>query len=276
MAPPAAPGARPRRILVIANETCASAAVVEEVRYRAGGAHAEVVVVAPVLAGGRMEHWLIADSERRRRQARARLDASLAALRDAGIAAEGRLGDADPLQALDDALRADQPDEVVIATHPPARSGWLERQVVRRARERYALPITHLVVDVEHETATSDADRPATGGAERAEGAAAPPAGLRLWHRTAYDRALEIRRAGFRDEPAAFEGADGRRGVFLVDREDAGAGEEEAMLFVVDLPEASAAPHELPPGPDGSRRFLVPATVLNRLGPPISVGEWAE
>lgn len=244
--------------------------MVEEVRYRSGGADAEVVVVAPALAGGRMEHWLVRDSERRRAEAQQRLDASLAALRAAGLSAQGRLGDADPLQALDDALRAERPDEVVISTHPPARSGWLERQVVRKARERYSVPVTHIVVDVEHETASSEGDGRSRSGRET------PEAGLRLWHHTAYDRAIEIRRSGFRDEPAAFEGAEGRRGVFLVDRPDAGPGDDDAVLFAVDVPQATAAPYELPPAPDGGRRFLLPAALLNGLGPPIAVGEWAE
>lgn len=270
MVPPPATGARPRRILVIANETCASPAVVEEVRYRSAGTGAEVVVVAPALAGGRMEHWLVRDSPRSREAAQRRLDTSLAALSQAGLSATGRLGDADPLQALDDALRVERPDEVIISTHPPARSSWLERQVVRRARERYALPITHIVVDVELETASSEAD--GRGGLTR------PPAapGMRLFHPTAYERAIEIRRSGFRDEPAAFEGTDGAHGVFLVDRPEAAEGADEAVLFAIDVPESTAVAHELPPAPDGARRFLMPAPVLNRLGAPIAVGDWAE
>jgi GABA permease len=129
-------GARPRRVLVIANETCAARGVVDEVRYR-GGPGAEVMVVAPALARGRLEPWLSSDSERRRADALERLDASVTAFTDAGIPAQGALGDADPMQALDDALRTFDPDEVIISTHPPQRSNWLERQVVAKARERY-------------------------------------------------------------------------------------------------------------------------------------------
>ena len=147
-------GARPRRVLVIANETCAARGVVEEVGYR-GGPGAEVMVVAPALARGRLEHWLSSDSERRRADALERLDASVTAFTNAGIPAQGALGDADPLQALDDAIRTFDPDEVVISTHPPQRSNWLERQVVKKARERYQLPITHVVVDLELEAAAS-------------------------------------------------------------------------------------------------------------------------
>jgi hypothetical protein len=40
---------------------------------------------------------------------------------------------------------------VIISTHPEGRSHWLERGVVAAARERFALPITHVVVDLERE-----------------------------------------------------------------------------------------------------------------------------
>jgi hypothetical protein len=40
-------------------------------------------------------------------------------------------------------------DEIVIATHPEGRSNWLERGVVAAARERFAPPVTHVVVDLD-------------------------------------------------------------------------------------------------------------------------------
>jgi hypothetical protein len=41
-----------------------------------------------------------------------------------------------------------QADEIVISTHPPERSHWLERGVVERARDEIDLPVTHVVVDL--------------------------------------------------------------------------------------------------------------------------------
>ena len=38
---------------------------------------------------------------------------------------------------MEDALRRFPADEVIISTHPPGRSNWLERDVVERARERF-------------------------------------------------------------------------------------------------------------------------------------------
>lgn len=249
---------------MIANETCAAKGVVDEVRYRAGE-RAEVLVVAPAIARTRLEHWLTSDLERRRAEAGERLESSLAAFAAAGLSARGHLGDADPLQALDDALRIFDPDEVVISTHPHNRSGWLERNVVRRARERYDLPITHVVVDLEHERATPDADlRPARG--------AGAPRRLRLFHASDYDEAMSIQRAGFRDRPSPGTTA----GVWLTDRPPAAAdGGDEWVVFAVDVPEDVARPYER--GTEGdARRFHLPAELLNRHGPPVAADDWSE
>jgi hypothetical protein len=40
---------------------------------------------------------------------------------------------------------------VIISTHPPGRSHWLDRDVVERARERFDIPVTHVVVDLDRE-----------------------------------------------------------------------------------------------------------------------------
>jgi hypothetical protein len=256
------PGPRPRKVLVIANETCAARGVVEEVRYR-GGPAVEVMVVAPALARSRLEHWLASDLERRRMDALGRLDASVQAFTAAGVPAQGALGDADPLQALDDAIRTFGPDEVVISTHPPRRSNWLERQVVTRARDRYDLPITHVVVDLELEGA-----EPA-GSARPPDGPREAPRRLRVYHASDYDGALAIRESGFRDAPAA-----SGSGVWVSDRPPAD-GADDVVLFSLEMPEELAAGYEQR-GEGEERRFLLPADLLNRHGPPVVEGDWSE
>jgi nucleotide-binding universal stress UspA family protein len=139
------------RVLVIANETVAGRALRDEVRHRTAGRDAEVLVVCPAL-NSPLRHW-VSDEDEARAKAQERLDESLAALAEDGLEATGRVGDADPLQAIEDALRAFGADEVIVSTHPPGRSNWLERDVIARARERFDLPITHVVVDLERERA---------------------------------------------------------------------------------------------------------------------------
>jgi GABA permease len=75
-----------------------------------------------------------------------RLDQTLDDLRSRGLTVEGELGDYRPLVALDKAMREFHPDHVVIATQPEERSTWLRHGVVADARERFDVPIQHVVV----------------------------------------------------------------------------------------------------------------------------------
>jgi len=136
------------RVLVVANETVAGRSLREEILRRAG-AESEVLVVTPAL-NTRIRHWA-SDEDAARAAAQARLDESLAALEAVGVGARGTIGDDDPIQAIDDALRTFPADEIVLSTHPQDRSNWLEARVVERARERFGCPITHVVVDLERE-----------------------------------------------------------------------------------------------------------------------------
>jgi hypothetical protein len=144
---PHAPGER--RILVVANETVGGGALRERIRERSRDVPAEVLVVTPAL-NSPLRHWA-SDEDGARTAAQERLDVSLRRLEEAGIRARGEVGDGDPLQAIEDALRTFGADEIILSTHPEGRSNWLERDVVKKARERFAVPITHVVVDLEAE-----------------------------------------------------------------------------------------------------------------------------
>jgi GABA permease len=144
-APPPHPQGE-HRILVVANETVGGGPLLNELRRRSEGVREQVLVVVPAL-NSQLKTWT-SDEDGARDSAQERLDRSLAAMRAAGIEARGEVGDSDPLQAIEDALRTFAPDELVISTHPPERSHWLERGVVEGARERFALPVTHVVVDL--------------------------------------------------------------------------------------------------------------------------------
>jgi GABA permease len=138
-----------RRILVVANETLLGGALRDCIREKSGGQRAEVRVVSPAL-NSPLRHW-VSDEDGARAAAQERLDTSVARLQEAGFEASGEIGDGDPLMALEDAVRTFGPDEVIISTHPPGRSHWLEHNIVSSARERFLVPITHVVVDLETE-----------------------------------------------------------------------------------------------------------------------------
>jgi hypothetical protein len=134
-----------RRVLLVANETADGAVLDRRLRERLQSRPAEVLVVAPAV-NTRLRHWT-SDEDRARTEAEVRLHRCLAFLRGDGVNANGVVGDADPLQAIADALHGFPADELVIATHPPRRSHWLSRDVVARARRRFGLPVLHVSVE---------------------------------------------------------------------------------------------------------------------------------
>jgi len=134
-----------RKVLVIANETVAGRELMDAVKERAEGG--EVLVVAPAL-NSRLRH-LFADVDKAREAAEGRLHESLKHLEEAGIHARGAVGDTDPVRAMGDALFEFDADEIIISTHPPGRSNWMEKGVVDRARAETDIPITHVVVDLD-------------------------------------------------------------------------------------------------------------------------------
>jgi len=138
------------RILVVANETVGGRKLRELIREKSEGVREEVLVVSPAL-NSPLRTWT-SDEDGARAAAQARLDESLGRLRAAGINARGEVGDGDPLQAIEDALRTFGADEVIVSTHPEGRSNWLERGVVDGARERFTVRITHVVVDLDRES----------------------------------------------------------------------------------------------------------------------------
>ena len=143
-------GADEKRILVIANETVGGSTLRDMLHERTAGVREEVLVVCPAL-NSPLRTWT-SDEDAARAAAQERLDASLTRFHEAGINARGEVGDGDPLQAIEDALRTFGADEVILSTHPEGRSNWLERGVVESARERFAVPITHVVVDLARDT----------------------------------------------------------------------------------------------------------------------------
>jgi hypothetical protein len=145
------------RVLVVANETVEGKALLEEICARCRGRRSEALVVTPALVASRTSHWA-SDVDEAIELARQRMELSLIALRGAGVKAKGEIGDSDPMVAIEDSLRTFPADEIVISTHPPERSRWLERGVVERAREEIDLPVAHVVVDLRAESAPSARD----------------------------------------------------------------------------------------------------------------------
>jgi hypothetical protein len=136
-----------RRVLVVANETVGGEELMNAISELALSGKTEFFVVCPAL-NSRLKTWT-SDENPARAEAQKRLDATLTRLSSVGIEARGEVGDVDPLVAIEDGVRMFRPDEIVVSTHPEGRSNWLERGVVAAVRERFDVPVTHVVVDLE-------------------------------------------------------------------------------------------------------------------------------
>ena len=139
---PAGDGAR---LLVVANQTLGGQELREELIAREP--RPELRIVAPILVS--RSKYVMSDIDTELVLARERLDDMLAWARQQGFSVSGEVCAEGPLTALEDELRSFGPEEVLISTHTPERSNWLEAGVVERAREELDIPVAHVVVDVE-------------------------------------------------------------------------------------------------------------------------------
>ncbi len=142
-----------KRLLVVANETIAGDALHDHIREITAD-RGRVIIIAPALAS-RLK-YVFSDVDEPREEAQARLDQSIALLREHGIEAEGEVGDANPVRAFEDAVAIYDPDGVLVSTHPEGRSHWLERGEVEKIRARTELPVEHVIVDLEAQRAESN------------------------------------------------------------------------------------------------------------------------
>jgi len=139
-----------RKILVVANETLLGDELLDAVRSRAGDRGALVIVIAPVNTP--REGFVVYDNTRRASAGR-RLERTLARFREAGIHAMGHVVDNDPLTAVKDAIAMEEPDELIVSTHPESRSGWRRRNLLEEIRKVAGdRPVEHVVSKVAERT----------------------------------------------------------------------------------------------------------------------------
>lgn len=138
--------ARRRKLLVVANETLTGDELLDAVRAKVEATDALVFVIAPVNTP--REGYVVYDNTRRAAAGR-RLLRTLTQLRKAGIAATGHVVDNDPLTAVKDAIATEEPDELIVSTHPEAKSGWRRRNLLEEIRKAAGeIPVEHVVSDV--------------------------------------------------------------------------------------------------------------------------------
>lgn len=130
-----------RRVIVVPAAAISDSQLRASVRAHAGD-DAEIYVVAPASKISRLD-WLTNAEDDARAEAAHRAEKTAEAAPTDNV--EAHVGDSDPLQAIEDALRTFPADEVIVVTPPDESATWLEAGAGEEARRRFALPVTHLI-----------------------------------------------------------------------------------------------------------------------------------
>ena len=107
----------------------------------------DVLVVAPMLPS-KLRLWTN-DTDRAREQADGRLRTILGHVSSSNPErpTEGVVGDEVPMSAFDDAVRLFSPDHILVGLRSETHSSWQERDLVRKVRGRFGLPVTVVEID---------------------------------------------------------------------------------------------------------------------------------
>ena len=144
------PEVEARPLLVFLNEVAGGRKLLSAVRERVeSGAVSKVVVAAPQ---NQPAVGQLIDEGELREAARSRVEVTMAVFHEFGIESVGEILDPDPLLAIEDALRAHEPAEVLLSALSGQRLGITRRDFVASAEEQVAAAeakLTHIPVRIE-------------------------------------------------------------------------------------------------------------------------------
>jgi len=136
-------------LLVFLNEVAGGRKLLQAVRERKDQVSG-VVVAAPQ---NQPSVGQLIDTAEVREAARARVEVTMAVLSEFGIESIGEVLDPESSLALDDAVRAHRPGEVLFSSLPDTRFGFLRRDLVEWVRDRCEpeVKLTHIPVRIEED-----------------------------------------------------------------------------------------------------------------------------
>lgn len=146
MSASAHPSAGGGTVLAFLNEVAGGRKLLTAIRERVEAGAAHVALVAPQnqpIAGQIVDVGEVRDA------ALSRVEVSQAVLHAFGIESTATILDPDPPLALDDAVRAFTPSEVLISCLAETRFGLARKDLIEWARARYAVPVEHVPVRIE-------------------------------------------------------------------------------------------------------------------------------
>jgi hypothetical protein len=129
-------------ILVVANRTAESPELLEALKRRAAEGDAVFSLLVPATPHG--VAWA-ADMHSGGGEAEQHMENAVERMRAEGLeVTAGKVGDPDPVAAVQDEVNFTKYDEIVVSTLPGGISKWLKLDLPHRVERATGLPVTHV------------------------------------------------------------------------------------------------------------------------------------
>ena len=130
------------KVLVVANQTAESDELLAALKERAEQGDCEFTLLVPATPHG--VQWA-ANMNAGEEEAEEHLDGLAERLRGTGIPVkEAKVGDPDPLAAVQDVCNFDKFDEIIVSTLPLHVSKWLKLDLPHKVEHATGLPVRHV------------------------------------------------------------------------------------------------------------------------------------
>lgn len=134
------------RYLLVAHQTADSTSLRRHVAtVAAADTDALFILVVPATPVEHLSGWVEGEAIQAALHTAERAKAAFEA--DGLTLADTRVGDANPLYAIQDAFIGEDFDQVIISTHPSAISRWLRTDLVAKAGRALDVPVVHVEAD---------------------------------------------------------------------------------------------------------------------------------
>ncbi len=134
------------RYLAVAHQTAESDEFIAAAReFAAQNPDAELVLLVPATPVSHLAAWTEGESNVVAEQ---KAEAARVRLVEEGVKVGGAwIGDPNPYLAVLDAMNKEAFDAILVSTFKPGISRWLRQDLVKRLRNEFDVPITHVVAD---------------------------------------------------------------------------------------------------------------------------------
>ena len=135
------------KYLLVAHQTADSTALRQHVAAVAGAdPDSRFVLIVPATPVEHLSGWIEGEAIRAALHAGERARAAFEA--DGITLTDTRVGDANPLYAIQDAFIGEDFDQVIISTHQSTISRWLHTDLVTKAARALDVPVVHVEAEL--------------------------------------------------------------------------------------------------------------------------------